>query len=334
MMYRSDYKLFETSQEVPHNIHSVAPESATSNPRQFIENVLGNWVPNTNGTYSPFGETAPRQSLVNIFEKPIECEGFTKHKSPPIIFDEIKTKPLENQDSVNFKPSAVVQPMRPSYSDVLAKSAPTVTNKAGKTDVREAKQKKENGKKPTKSDKSQKSASSRLTNGNEAKNDKNSQNHKANDKASKETKHASKMSCKWASFDNLDESVEDESKKNKKNDDSNGSKGFAKVTQVKVGKGSNDFEENDSSSSRNDTFNITKTTNRKGPKITPKQRNSDGFGSADKPPGRRGQRFKKKENHVPFGNYQLILKHCIIYFITNIYNNYTITTLQESTVML
>ncbi|XP_024083433.1 uncharacterized protein LOC106670838 isoform X2 [Cimex lectularius] len=59
----------------------------------LIENVVGNWVPNRNGTYSPFGGQQEEQPLQ-------ERQGQSQAKKRIV---------------------AEVKPMRPSYSDVLAK---------------------------------------------------------------------------------------------------------------------------------------------------------------------------------------------------------------------
>ncbi|KAL6432834.1 hypothetical protein ACFW04_006297 [Cataglyphis niger] len=74
-------------------------------------NQVGNWVPNQSGTYSPFGGSP------NITPVP---------QSVPDI-RETEELPRNISDSQYKKPRMVaeVKPMRPSYSDVLTKSAPT-----------------------------------------------------------------------------------------------------------------------------------------------------------------------------------------------------------------
>lgn len=80
-------------------------ERSTQGNHQLIENLVGNWLPNQSGTYSPFGNVVQNQTEVK------EDDGIT-----------IRT----SQNVQGRKPRMVAQvrPMRPSYSDVLAKSAP------------------------------------------------------------------------------------------------------------------------------------------------------------------------------------------------------------------
>ncbi|XP_017880221.1 dnaJ homolog dnj-5 [Ceratina calcarata] len=91
---------------------AASPELPTQNfnGKQLIENLVGNWVPNQSGTYSPFGgsqNVTPVQSNVDV-------------RDP----EELPRTPT---DAHYKKPRAVaeVKPMRPSYSDVLTKSVPT-----------------------------------------------------------------------------------------------------------------------------------------------------------------------------------------------------------------
>lgn len=93
---------------------SVSSElpSQNFNGKQLIDNLVGNWVPNQSGTYSPFGGSP------NI--TPV----------PQTVPDVRETEDLPSRnitDSQYKKPRMVaeVKPMRPSYSDVLTKSAPT-----------------------------------------------------------------------------------------------------------------------------------------------------------------------------------------------------------------
>lgn len=82
------------------------------NGKQLIDNLVGNWVPNQSGTYSPFGGSP------NITPIP---------PSIPADVRETEELPRNMSDSQYKKPRMVaeVKPMRPSYSDVLTKSAPT-----------------------------------------------------------------------------------------------------------------------------------------------------------------------------------------------------------------
>lgn len=92
---------------------SVSPNltAQNSNSKQLIDNLVGNWVPNQSGTYSPFGGSP------NVFPVP---------KTTPEVKDTDEL-PRAAPDAFQKKPRAVaeVKPMRPSYSDVLTKSAPT-----------------------------------------------------------------------------------------------------------------------------------------------------------------------------------------------------------------
>uniref|UniRef100_A0A1B6EGV0 J domain-containing protein n=1 Tax=Clastoptera arizonana TaxID=38151 RepID=A0A1B6EGV0_9HEMI len=80
-------------------------EQSNQKNHQLIENLVGNWLPNQSGTYSPFGNTIHQSELK-------ESSGITST--------------LANQNIPGRKPRIVAQvrPMRPSYSDVLTKSAP------------------------------------------------------------------------------------------------------------------------------------------------------------------------------------------------------------------
>ncbi|XP_072758075.1 uncharacterized protein [Anoplolepis gracilipes] len=88
----------------------MAEQCQLSNMTPYA-NQVGNWVPNQSGTYSPFGGSP------NITPVP---------QSVPDI-RETEELPRNISDSQYKKPRMVaeVKPMRPSYSDVLTKSAPT-----------------------------------------------------------------------------------------------------------------------------------------------------------------------------------------------------------------
>ncbi|XP_020285160.1 dnaJ homolog dnj-5 isoform X2 [Pseudomyrmex gracilis] len=91
---------------------SVSPDmpSQNFNGKQLIENLVGNWVPNQSGTYSPFGGSP------NVTPAP----------QPVPDKRDLEELPRNTSDSQYKKPRMVaeVKPMRPSYSDVLTKSAP------------------------------------------------------------------------------------------------------------------------------------------------------------------------------------------------------------------
>lgn len=97
----------------------------------FLNEVLGNWEPNSSGTYSPFGQNYP----LNYPEAP----AMNIHHSNNPLLDAIASNinkqevhsPKRNEanplaDTSNKKRIvAEVKPMRPTYSDVLAKNAKT-----------------------------------------------------------------------------------------------------------------------------------------------------------------------------------------------------------------
>lgn len=106
-MVNQEYGLFSDQ-------HMTVPSELPSqnfNGKQLIDNLVGNWVPNQSGTYSPFGGSP------NITPVP---------QSVPEV-RETEELPRNTPDSQYKKPRMVaeVKPMRPSYSDVLTKSAPT-----------------------------------------------------------------------------------------------------------------------------------------------------------------------------------------------------------------
>ncbi|PSN45524.1 hypothetical protein C0J52_13176 [Blattella germanica] len=89
---------------------------------QLIENFVGNWVPNQSGTYSPFGCTDNRARQMHTKNQqgtqtlPIGLPGES-------LMDHKVIERVVKKD----RKVAEVHPMRPSYSDVLAKSAATST---------------------------------------------------------------------------------------------------------------------------------------------------------------------------------------------------------------
>lgn len=87
---------------------STPTETPSQNNHQLIENVVGNWLPNKSGTYSPFGNMTHTPTEVRDDDTKSVCPG-----QPGI---QKKTRIV-----------AEVRPMRPSYSDVLSKSPPPST---------------------------------------------------------------------------------------------------------------------------------------------------------------------------------------------------------------
>ncbi|XP_012236453.1 dnaJ homolog dnj-5 isoform X2 [Bombus impatiens] len=92
------------------NVPSELP-TQNFNGKQLIENLVGNWAPNQSGTYSPFGGSP----------------NVTPVLQPNIDIRDPEELPRNSTDFQHKKPRMVaeVKPMRPSYSDVLTKSAPT-----------------------------------------------------------------------------------------------------------------------------------------------------------------------------------------------------------------
>jgi DnaJ family protein C protein 14 len=118
-----DYGLFNSSdiQQQPQQSCRQQPQhfqGTVSNRVQLIENLVGNWVPNQSGTYSPFG-------CVDNGVRPV----------PSTNQQGIQTVRLSSDAEMEYKGVgrsvrkariiAEVRPMRPTYSDVLTKSAPT-----------------------------------------------------------------------------------------------------------------------------------------------------------------------------------------------------------------
>ncbi|KAL0126478.1 hypothetical protein PUN28_005085 [Cardiocondyla obscurior] len=96
--------------------HMSVPSEMPSlnfNGKQLIDNLVENWVPNQSGTYSPFGGSP------NITPVPQAVRDVREGESELL--------PRNIPDPHYKKPRMVaeVKPMRPSYSDVLTKSAPT-----------------------------------------------------------------------------------------------------------------------------------------------------------------------------------------------------------------
>ncbi|OXU21678.1 hypothetical protein TSAR_004041 [Trichomalopsis sarcophagae] len=94
--------------QVPLSSSSINPNT---NGKQLIDNLVGNWVPNQSGTYSPFGGSPNLTPVPQLTPEAKET-------------DELPRNPVDTQQK---KPRIVaeVKPMRPSYSDVLTKSIPT-----------------------------------------------------------------------------------------------------------------------------------------------------------------------------------------------------------------
>lgn len=141
--------IFNTNQEYVANCNNIHP-SVLTNPIQksncsdenlnmhnssiptsnFLNELLGNWMPNSTGTYSPFGQNHP----LNHPDAP----AMNIHHNNSPLMDTMNTSaihkpefnpPKRNENSPLADTSnkkrivAEVKPMRPTYSDVLAKNS-------------------------------------------------------------------------------------------------------------------------------------------------------------------------------------------------------------------
>lgn len=284
-----------------------------SNKLPLIDNLVGNWTPNTSGTYSPFGNVAPT-NVPNIFDSDINCLNTVnlerKHNQDCLE----KT----NEDVVNFpfnrdnkKPRIIaeVKPMRPTYSDVLLKTVPNTNNKSGKTEIKDVKVKQSNNKKNAMNEKLKKSNSTLNRNNvsHESKDlnaEKIIQPPKGPEKM-KETK-SGQLNRKWVSLDNVSESFSDikseiaEVKSKKNVEEVNLNKSTIKNGQRNSKKNNSDHVDTDSSSNnKNDSGNSSKSSVKKGLKNGSKQRNYESSGNNDKPPSKRNQRNRKRDGQLP-----------------------------------
>jgi len=118
-----DYRVFNSGDIQPQSQHSGRQQpqhfqGTVSNRAQLIENLVGNWVPNQSGTYSPFG-------CMNNGIRPIPSTNQQGIQTIPLSSDaELKYKGV-GRGIRKARIVAEVHPMRPTYSDVLTKSAPT-----------------------------------------------------------------------------------------------------------------------------------------------------------------------------------------------------------------
>lgn len=305
-MFNHDYNLFVSQN------HNVVPESHMPNNSQLIENLVGNWtVPNASGTYSPFGnpQFVPN---INLFEPHAESDTYNSNG----ILEEHDGREdvhFQFRDSKRPRVVAEVKPMRPSYSDVLTKSAPQPTVKQSKMDSKDNKQKRDN-KKGSKNEKTSKlpgTLNRSNTSGDVKENtvDKGTTATKSNIKISKNIR-TNQLNRKWVSLDNVaDTSVDPKielQQKNKKNDDvSNVSKNINKNPKRIAKSNVTDCTDTDSGNNKTESFTFNKNAVKKVGKGT-RQKSYESFGNSDRPPGKRGQRVRKRENHVPFGKEEFL----------------------------
>ncbi|XP_066602047.1 uncharacterized protein [Prorops nasuta] len=103
-----EYGLFG-EQSIPLSHETI---SQNMNGKQFIDNLVGNWVPNQSGTYSPFGGTPNLAAPTTLAP---EVSDFDKMARNSAEMKEIK---------VGRVATVEVTPVKPSYSDILTKSPP------------------------------------------------------------------------------------------------------------------------------------------------------------------------------------------------------------------
>lgn len=281
--------------------------ASSSNHTHLIEHLVGNWVvPNNNGTYSPFGN--PDSYKLNVFDERDSVNLMHQIK------DESKLDGIQfNREFRKPRMVAEVKPMRPSYSDVLTKPVPQTTTKPMKNESKETKPKKD-GKKIPKGEKEKKNSGlNRSNTNNELKDlplEKNLNQSKS--EKFKSTKNG-QLGRKWASLDNIsDPHMKLDDAKKKKNDDNTHSKNTPKQGMRKLNKTLNDIPNVDAEI-KCETFNVVKNCLKKvKPSTRPK---SNDFGSAEKPLGKRNQRTRKRECHVPFGMYNFKFKNKFEYIL-------------------
>lgn len=181
----------------------------TQNRTHLIENLVGNWTSNTNGTYSPFGNVQNNNSPTFFDLKQQEISPQQSTNTPQFIVSSEQNISAESDNDFpkNIKPVvkkqkqvAEVKPMRPTYSDVLTKSVPPKQEKIETT--KEVKNKNQLGKKSSRNDKSSKITLNRQisSTGNENTNQSVNNNGKIVDKESK-----ANLSRKWVSLDDVNE---------------------------------------------------------------------------------------------------------------------------------
>lgn len=128
----NDVRLPQSVTASQNNNYSKESTQTNGSTSSFLKDVLGNWEPNSSGTYSPFGHSfplnhpdAPSLNLPTTQSNPHQHVEIPVQN--PVIKNDLSPKRNENSplaDTNNKKRIvAEVKPMRPSYSDVLAKNA-------------------------------------------------------------------------------------------------------------------------------------------------------------------------------------------------------------------
>lgn len=125
----NNYPVFyqqNSNQNTDYGLFSSPQQTNSYQNRHLIENLVGNWVPNQNGTYSPFGGGSSTHVLDNRVESNIGIQHTaqqTQHSPSSNLFSKLGNSTLRRPRMV-----AEVRPMRPTYSDVLAKSVTQSTS--------------------------------------------------------------------------------------------------------------------------------------------------------------------------------------------------------------
>lgn len=183
--------------------------SPQQNRTHLIENLVCNWAQNTNGTYSPFGNS-PQQNNQTFFEN-VKQPDITSPNSLQISENSpnLPDSSERNNDFnvKNFKTPinkkkqvAEVKPMRPTYSDVLTKSVPIQSPKTDKIESVKDPKTKNSVKKSSKADKFAKISLNRQSSTNDKENQiSNGQ------KFDKSTDSKVNLPRKWVSLDDVNE---------------------------------------------------------------------------------------------------------------------------------
>lgn len=295
-VYAAKYNLFmqQQKQRVENqNVHQHQQQVHT----QLIENLVGNWVmPNTNGMYSPFGSNVGNESNVANMEPVLN----NRDKS----CEELQFQ-FNNRDSKKPRVVAEVKPMRPSYSDVLLKSAPAQNIKPEKSEHKENKQRKENKNKSSKKDNSQKANTSNRINLNNIDYQKDTSatpsNKPHNEKTKPNNNKPNNLTRKWSSLDNVTEITEEIIQKATTTGAPKQPQGSKQPTKKPPNKTNLDNSDADSTNGRSEPFASVKNVPKKGLKRT----KVETFAAHERAPVKRGQRARKRDCHVPFGKGKL-----------------------------
>lgn len=319
------------------HIHETPPVHHQAAP--ILDNMVGNWGLNSR-TYTPFGNESFLPTNI-MFEKPELSINQNQNSDETKILENVPTANLDdrfmfNNSNRDKKPRMVaeVKPMRPRYSDVLTKAVPKP-------------QKNENIKeKPKKDGVVTNNISGSTGSGKKGKNDKAGQkitrsntnsdikeipdadSAKSNSKSDKKSaKSMNQLNRKWSSLDNINDtptkpkiieetpSANSASKKRRPEDNSM-TKGVKtpNLNTRKVTKTFSDIADIEAVQTKPETATFNKNGLKKANTSTNKtsrpKSNEYGVGGSgsERPPGKRMQRNRRKDNEVPFGVFGQKLK--------------------------